>query len=100
MAIAIFLAAPCQAADMPSPKMIECEVQKPHGAREWWAFREIEGKRCWYPGRPGKSKSELFWPKTVKPEPARTKQTITTIKVRPVQEPTQEEPTPPEPEPG
>jgi hypothetical protein len=27
----------------------------------YWSWREIDGKKCWYRGRPGKSKSELRW---------------------------------------
>ena len=27
----------------------------------WWSWREIDGRRCWYLGRPGKSKRELAW---------------------------------------
>src|SRR5262249_14043038 len=26
-----------------------------------WAYRIVDGRECWYPGRPGKPKNELFW---------------------------------------
>jgi hypothetical protein len=47
-----------------------CAPQKPPDAREWWSFREIDGKRCWYVGKPGKPKFELFWPASSRKSPA------------------------------
>jgi hypothetical protein len=40
---------------------IECQLSK--GARGYhWAWREIDGRRCWYEGGRGMAKSELHWP--------------------------------------
>jgi len=40
---------------------IECQLSK--GARGYhWAWREIDGRRCWYEGERGMAKSELRWP--------------------------------------
>ena len=40
---------------------IECQLSK--GARGYhWAWREIDGRRCWYEGERGIAKSELHWP--------------------------------------
>ncbi len=40
---------------------IECQLSKgAHGYH--WAWREIDGRRCWYEGEPGLAKSELHWP--------------------------------------
>ncbi len=41
---------------------IECRAELPPAAKEYWSWRIIDGKRCWYPGRPGLSKSNLHWP--------------------------------------
>jgi hypothetical protein len=49
------------AADLPPPAIIECQPHKPHGAREYWSWREVDGRPCWYAGRPGKPKHELHW---------------------------------------
>ena len=39
---------------------IECQLSKgTHGNH--WAWREIDGRRCWYEGQPGMAKSELHW---------------------------------------
>jgi len=27
-----------------------------------WSWRQVEGRTCWYPGRPGLSKAALRWP--------------------------------------
>jgi len=32
----------------------------PHG--EWWSYRLIDGRKCWYEGKPMLSKSLLEWP--------------------------------------
>jgi hypothetical protein len=33
----------------------------PHG--QWWSYRFIDGRKCWYAGKPMLSKSLLEWPK-------------------------------------
>ena len=35
----------------------------PHG--RWWSYRLIDGRKCWYEGKPMLSKSLLEWPKGV-----------------------------------
>lgn len=37
----------------------ECSAARGDGGH--WSWREIEGKRCWYRGEPGRSKSLLRW---------------------------------------
>ncbi len=40
---------------------IECQLsQGAHGSH--WAWREIDGRRCWYEGERGMAKPELHWP--------------------------------------
>src|SRR5262245_9033444 len=41
--------------------LVECEPQRVTGDGRYWAYRIIDGRECWYPGRPGKPKNELFW---------------------------------------
>jgi hypothetical protein len=38
---------------------IDCQSQK--GEEGHWAWREIDGKRCWYKGRAGMDKKLLRW---------------------------------------
>jgi hypothetical protein len=46
---------------------IECRAELPSGAKEYWSWRILDGKRCWYPGRPGMSKDNLRWPQSEPP---------------------------------
>jgi hypothetical protein len=39
-----------------------------------WSWRQVDGRRCWYPGLPGVSKSTLRWSKTSIP-PSKDRQT-------------------------
>src|SRR2546429_2111098 len=41
--------------------LVECEPQGAPGDGRYWAYRIVDGRECWYPGRPGKPKNELFW---------------------------------------
>ena len=41
--------------------VVECEPQRVTGDGRHWAYRIVDGRECWYPGRPGKPKNELFW---------------------------------------
>jgi hypothetical protein len=40
----------------------------PHG--QWWSYRLIDGRKCWYEGKPGLSKSLLEWPTEASAAPA------------------------------
>jgi hypothetical protein len=47
-----------------------CSVAVPsdtHG--QWWSYRLIDGRKCWYEGKPGLSKSLLEWPKETSEQP-------------------------------
>jgi hypothetical protein len=37
--------------------LVECEPQRVTGDGQHWAFRIVDGRECWYPGRPGKPKA-------------------------------------------
>jgi len=41
--------------------LVECEPQRVTGDGQHWAYRIVDGRECWYPGRPGKPKNELLW---------------------------------------
>ena len=40
-----------------------CQANK-GSSRDYWSWREIDGRRCFYVGRPGKSKTLLRWEST------------------------------------
>jgi hypothetical protein len=52
--------------------MTACQPSRPSDARDYWAWRLIDGRQCWYQGQPGRSKATLFWsaeqPSSAEPE--------------------------------
>jgi hypothetical protein len=44
----------------------ECQSSPGHDG-EWWSWRIVDSKRCWYQGRPGRSKDLLHWAKQSPP---------------------------------
>jgi hypothetical protein len=48
-------------------ELVECEPQRVTGDGRYWAYRIVDDRACWYPGRPGKPKNELFWDRGVSP---------------------------------
>lgn len=51
----------------------QCAPERPSDAQAYWSYRLIDGRKCWYEGRPGYSKSLLHWPaaQTEKKNPRR-----------------------------
>jgi hypothetical protein len=45
-----------------------CRSVPDRADRAWWSWRRVEGKRCYYRGRPGRDRAALRWGKPV-PEP-------------------------------
>jgi hypothetical protein len=49
--------------DVPTAQAKECSLampSNPHG--HWWSYRIIDGRNCWYEGKPMLPKSSLHWP--------------------------------------
>jgi hypothetical protein len=74
---------------------LECHSSRGGGSH--WSWREVDGRRCWYPGRARVPKAELRWraevtqavpPPTPPPRPAPTEPAIRVLKVRVLSEPT------------
>jgi hypothetical protein len=49
--------------------MTACQPSRPSDARDYWSWRLIDARQCWYQGQPGRSKATLFWP-VEQPPPA------------------------------
>jgi hypothetical protein len=62
---------PCSG-DMPS---------NPHG--RWWSYRLIDGRKCWYEGKPGLSKSLLEWTREASAPPVPAEETTPTAPEKP-----------------
>jgi hypothetical protein len=40
----------------------QCSAAMPSGSSgKWWSYRIIDGRKCWYEGKPGLSKNLLGW---------------------------------------
>jgi hypothetical protein len=46
---------------------IECKAQLPAARTGHWSWRIVDGKRCWYRGRPDMDKAKLRWSRPVRP---------------------------------
>jgi len=47
---------------------------------EWWSYRLIDGRKCWYQGKPGLSKSQLEWSRVASARPV-TREKVSSEKV-------------------
>src|SRR3954463_4015179 len=45
----------------PAAQANQCSAEKPRDAQSWWSWRIIEGRKCWYEGKPKLPKSLLQW---------------------------------------
>jgi hypothetical protein len=49
----------------------QCSAAMPSSQNgKWWSYRLIDGRKCWYEGKPGLSKALLEWPKSASAEPS------------------------------
>lgn len=55
----------------PAKSAIECKAELPADRTGHWKWREVDGQRCWYPGRHRLEKANLHWPQSA-PPPAMT----------------------------
>ena len=53
----------------------------PHG--EYWSYRLIDGRKCWYQGKPLLSKALLEWPKEVSAKPVSREKVASTVTQKP-----------------
>jgi hypothetical protein len=47
----------------------QCSTERPPDARSYWSYRLIDGRKCWYEGKPMLSKSLLEWPHEASAQP-------------------------------
>jgi len=56
--------------EIPNAQAKQCGASapsNPHG--QWWSYRLIDGRKCWYEGKPMLSKSLLEWPHEASAQP-------------------------------
>ena len=62
----------------------QCSAAMPSNLQgHWWSYRLINGRKCWYEGKPGLSKSLLEWPKEVSARPASGEEMTGTVPEKP-----------------
>jgi hypothetical protein len=49
----------------------------PHG--RWWSYRLIDGRKCWYEGKPMLSKTLLEWPKEAFAQPVSNREEVQSV---------------------
>jgi len=59
LVLAIIIALGAASSRGADQQRVACSSQKNGGG--YWSWREVDGRRCWYQGRAGKSKTELHW---------------------------------------
>src|SRR6476646_7531638 len=72
----------------------ECQSSPGHDGK-WWSWRIVDSKRCWYQGRPGRSKDLLQWAKQSPPPVADPGDSPPPAPPAPPQEPTKTVDAPP-----
>ncbi len=66
----------CPAAQARQP----CSATMPSNPQgHWWSYRLVDGRKCWYEGKPGLSKSLLEWPNQTTAQPASGEETTSSI---------------------
>jgi hypothetical protein len=69
---------------MPNAQAKQCSAAKPsnpHG--QWWSYRLIDGRNCWYEGKPMLSKSLLEWPKEASAQPVSSGKVTSVVTQKP-----------------
>src|SRR5215472_14941075 len=58
----------------------QCSAAMPSNPQgRWWSYRLIDGRKCWYEGKPGLSKSLLEWPEEAPARPASGEKVANTV---------------------
>jgi hypothetical protein len=62
----------------------QCSAAMPSNPQgHWWSYRLIDGRKCWYEGKPGLSKSLLEWPVEESARPASGEEVTSTVPEKP-----------------
>jgi hypothetical protein len=61
----------------------QCSAMPPNPQGNWWSYRLIDERKCWYEGKPGLSKSLLEWPKDAPAQRASGEEIVSTAPEKP-----------------
>jgi hypothetical protein len=57
----------------------QCSASAPSNQHGYWSWRLIDGRKCWYEGKPMLSKSSLEWPAPVPAHPSSSNEEVATV---------------------
>jgi hypothetical protein len=55
--------------DVATAQAKQCSAAMPSNSHSYWSWRLIDGRKCWYEGKPMLSKSLLEWSAQAPPQP-------------------------------
>jgi hypothetical protein len=61
----------------------QCSPAMPSNPRGYWSWRLIDGRKCWYEGKSGLSKSLLEWPKATSKQPGSSSEVTGAVSEKP-----------------
>jgi hypothetical protein len=62
----------------------QCSAKTPSNPNgHWWSYRLIDGRKCWYEGKPMLSKSLLEWPKEESAQPVSNEEVTSVVTEKP-----------------
>src|SRR6476659_2297633 len=62
----------------------QCSAAAPSNPNgQWWSYRLIDGRKCWYQGKPNLSKALLEWPKVASMQPASKEKVTSSVTQKP-----------------
>src|ERR1700756_848607 len=58
----------------------QCSAAMPSNPQgRWWSYRLIDGRKCWYEGKPMLSKSLLEWPEEASAPPSSSREPASVV---------------------
>jgi hypothetical protein len=62
----------------------QCSAAMPSNPNgHWWSYRLIDGRKCWYEGKPMLSKSLLEWPEEASAQPVSGREVTSVVTEKP-----------------
>src|SRR5229473_3329085 len=61
----------------------KCSAAMPSNPHGYWSYRLIDGRKCWYEGKPTLSKSLLEWPKEASAQPVSNREVTSVVTEKP-----------------
>ncbi len=62
----------------------QCSAAMPSDPQgHWWSYRLIDGRKCWYEGKPMLSKSLLEWPKEASAQTGSSREVTSVVTEKP-----------------